>query len=298
MTGAVHLTFYGVRGATPCEGARYRRYGGNTSCLALEAPGHEPFVFDLGTGLREYGDVVVEHHRAELEANRLTTPYRASVLLTHLHWDHIIGLPFFTPLFRPDAIVDVYGPRQEQGSLGEVFAGVMRPPYFPISPSDLGGNVEFHDVGDDAFALNGAQVRSRWVRHTDPCLGYRVEIGGVSVAYMSDHGPGCAPDDPDDFVPKEILELCSGADVLVHDAQHTLGEYEFKRHFGHSTVDYAVHVAREAGVRTLVLFHHCPTHDDDAIDQMFTHGCFLASKGSGPEVLAAHEGLVLTLAPR
>ena len=95
MTGGVHLTFYGVRGSTPCGGARYQRYGGNTSCVALEAPGHEPIVFDLGTGLREYGDVVTERHRAELEANRLGTPYRASVLLTHLHWDHIIGLPFF-----------------------------------------------------------------------------------------------------------------------------------------------------------------------------------------------------------
>ena len=298
MTGGVHLTSSGVRGSTPCGGARYQRYGGNTSCVALEAPGHEPIVFDLGTGLREYGDVVTERHRAELEANRLVTPYRASVLLTHLHWDHIIGLPFFTPLFRPDAIVNVYGPRQQDGPLGEVFAGVMRRPYFPISPVDLGGEVVFHDVGDERYAVNGAKVQSRWIRHTDPCLGHRVDVDGVSIAYVSDHGPGCTPDHPDDFIPGEVLELCDGADVLMHDAQHTPGEYEVKRHFGHSTVDYAVHVAREAGVRTLVLFHHCPTHGDEAVDAMFDHAVELAAKGSGLDVIAAHEGLVLPVAAR
>jgi phosphoribosyl 1,2-cyclic phosphodiesterase len=295
----VRLTFYGVRGSTPCDAQRYERYGGNTSCVALEAPGHDPVIFDMGTGIREYGDVVTEHFRAELEANRLCSPYHSTVLLTHLHWDHIIGFPFFTPAFRPDAVIDVFGPRQEGGSLLEVFTGVMSPPYFPITPAELGGTVTFHDVGEDDYAINGSKVRSRWVRHTDPTLGHRIELEGVSVAYISDHGPGCSPGDADDFVPQGVLELCDGADVLMHDAQHTALEFETKRHFGHSSIEYAVHVAQEAGVRHLVLFHHCPTHGDDAVDTMLMHARDLASQGPGGlEVSAAAEGLVLAVDPK
>jgi phosphoribosyl 1,2-cyclic phosphodiesterase len=295
----VHLTFYGVRGSTPCDGKQYERYGGNTACVALEVGGHDPLIFDLGTGVRSYGDAVTGRFVQELEANRLKIPYRASVLLTHLHWDHIIGLPFFTPVFRPDATIDIYGPRQVAGPLSEVFAGVMRPPYFPITPDGLSGTVNFVDVDNDEFPVNGAKVRSRWVRHTDPTLGFRVEVEGTSVAYISDHGPGCAPDDADEFVPDDVLELCDGVDVLMHDAQHTHDEFESKRHFGHSSVDYAVHVAREAGARKLVMFHHCPTHSDSAIDQILGHARDVAATGAnGPEVIAAHEGLVLKVEPR
>jgi ribonuclease BN (tRNA processing enzyme) len=289
------VTFHGVRGSTPCDGQQYARYGGNTSSVALEAPGHAPVIFDLGTGVRAYGDVVSAKHAAELNANRAVSPYEAHVLLTHLHWDHIIGLPFFTPAFRPDARVAVHGPRQIEGPLADVFAGVMRPPYFPITPDQLGGDVSFVDVGNDEFALNGAKVRSRWVRHTDPALGFRVDLDGFSVTYISDHGPGCVPDDPDDYIPPGVFELCDGIDMLIHDAQHTLGEYDAKRHFGHSSIEYAVHVARESGVRRLVLFHHCPTHSDDDVDRILVHAQDLSARVDGPEIIAAHEGLRLEL---
>src|ERR1700736_6557237 len=128
MPGGATLAFWGVRGSTPCAGPRYARYGGNTSCVSLEAESHQPLIFDLGTGLRESGDAATARFTAERESNAFTTPYLATVLLTHLHWDHIIGLPFFTPAFRPDARFDVHGPEQP-GGLGPVFADVMRPPY-------------------------------------------------------------------------------------------------------------------------------------------------------------------------
>lgn len=294
-SGGPALTFYGVRGSTPCDGHQYSRYGGSTSSVALDAPGHAPVIFDLGTGVRAYGDVVTARQLVDLQANRAASPYGANVLLTHLHWDHIIGLPFFTPAFRPDATINVFGPRQAEGPLGEVFAGVMRPPYFPITPDQLGGNVSFIDVGNDGFALNGAKVMSRWVRHTDPALGFRVELDGRSVTYISDHGPGCITDDPDDYIPPGVLELCDGVDVLIHDAQHTADEYEAKRHFGHSSIDYAVHVGREAGVRRLVLFHHCPTHSDDDLDRILTQAQDLSARIDGPEIIAAHEGLRIDL---
>jgi ribonuclease BN (tRNA processing enzyme) len=290
------LTFYGVRGSTPCDGEQYARYGGNTSSVALEARGHAPVIFDVGTGVRTYGDIVTKRQIADLTANRASSPYQANVLLTHLHWDHIIGLPFFTPAFRPDATISVFGPRQSEGPLGDVFAGVMRPPYFPITPDQLGGDVKFVDLANDSFALNGSKVLSRWVRHTDPALGFRVDLEGRSVTYISDHGPGCVDDDPDDYVPSGVLELCDGVDVLIHDAQHTLDEYDAKRHFGHSSIEYAVHVAREAAVKRLVLFHHCPTHSDDDLDRILTHAQEISAAVDGPAILAAHEGMRLDLA--
>lgn len=284
------VRFFGVRGSTPCDGARYQRYGGNTSCVVIEAaePGdHDPIVLDLGTGLRSFGD--------DFTAAGRGPGFRGSALLTHLHWDHIAGLPFFVPLQSVGSTLEVFGPRQVEGPLRDVFSGVMRPPYFPIRPEGLLGAVRFHDVGDDDFPVDTAKVRTRWVRHTDPALGFRIDWQGTSIAYIPDHGPGCVLDDADDYVPRDVLDLCDGVDLLIHDSQHTADEYNVKRHFGHSTVDYAVHVAREAGARRLMMFHHCPTHSDDDLDDLFTYASDLAARLGAPEVLVAHEGLRVDL---
>lgn len=287
------ITFYGVRGSVPCDGPRYSRYGGNTSSVVLEADGHDPVIFDLGTGVRTYGDVVAQ--QVTERAGLAVAPYRADVLLTHLHWDHVIGLPFFAPVSWPDARVVVHGPRQDEGPLRRVFAGVMRPPYFPITPADLSGEVGFVDLGDDEFGCDGIKVTSRWVRHTDPALGFRVELEGISVTDISDHGPGCVPDDPPDYVPDAVLELCDGVDVLIHDAQHTAAEFAAKPHFGHSSIDYALHVADEAAVKRLVLFHHCPSHGDDEVDRILRDAQDAAAGRGGFDVVAAYEGLRLEL---
>src|SRR5690242_15851676 len=145
MPGGIDISFWGVRGSTPCEGPRYARYGGHSSCVAVEAEGQAPVVFDLGTGLRPYG----EQHAG---------PFNGSVLLTHLHWDHVQGLPFFVPLHREGSTMDVFGPAQDAGPLGEVFADLMRPPFFPIRPDDLVGDVRFHGTGDDDFPVGHAKV--------------------------------------------------------------------------------------------------------------------------------------------
>jgi phosphoribosyl 1,2-cyclic phosphodiesterase len=284
MPGGVAVRFWGVRGSTPCEGPRYERYGGHSSCVSVEADGQAPVVFDLGTGLRSYGE-------------QIAGEFNGSVLLTHLHWDHVQGLPFFVPLHCPGSAVDVYGPRQEGGPLADVFAELMRPPFFPIRPRDLGGDLRFHDTGDDDFPVGHAKVRSRWVRHVGPTLGFRLELNGVSVAYIPDHGPGCVPDHADDYVPHEVLELCDGVDLLIHDAQHTVEEWGPKRDWGHCTIDYAVQVAREAGARKLALFHHDPAHGDDMIDDITRDANDLASRIGAPEVVAAYEGLRVDLDP-
>jgi len=285
MPLGVRVTFHGVRGSTPCEGAQYARYGGHSSCVSLEVAGESPVLFDLGTGLHPYGVGIGER------------PWCGSVLLSHLHWDHVQGLPFFLPLHNPGSALDVFGPRQADGSLAEVFGRLMQPPYFPVRPTELGGDVRFLDVGDADFAIGSAHVRARWVRHVGPTLGFRVEWNGISVAYVPDHATGCVSSDPDDFIPSEILELCEGVDLLVHDSQHTGAEYGMRRHWGHCTSDYAVHVAEVVGARCLALFHHDPAHDDDDIDRILAATAEHSARLDGPDVLAAYEGLVLDLEP-
>jgi phosphoribosyl 1,2-cyclic phosphodiesterase len=252
--------------------------------VSLTAANQAPIVFDLGTGLTPFGELC-------------DAPFNGAALLSHLHWDHVQGLPFFRPLHKQGASLDIYGPRQDGGSLGDVFEQLMSPPFFPIRPGDLGAEIRFHDTVDDDFPIGLAKVRSRWVRHTGPTLGFRVECNGVSVAYIPDHGPGCCPDDADDFIPRDVLELCDGVDVLIHDAQHTNVEYGPKRHWGHCTVDYAVHVARESGAHRLVLFHHDPLHGDDDLDGITQEACEHAATLGAPDVIAAYEGLELDLQP-
>lgn len=249
--------------------------------MALESPGHDPIVLDLGTGLRFWGETLDP-----------TQPFVGSSLVTHIHWDHVQGLPFFTPVLQPGARFDVYGPPQaDEGGLAEAFGEFMRPPFFPVTTKELLGDIRFHDVWDDDLELDGAKVLVRPVPHVGLTNGYRIEMGGATVAYLSDHQ---MPADGSHTVSDAVLALCDGADLLIHDAQYTAAEFPAKSTWGHCTSDFAVHVAKEAGVRRLALFHHDPTHHDDAVDAILAHARKLA-KGTGvDEVMAAHEGLVVS----
>ncbi|MBO0731095.1 MAG: MBL fold metallo-hydrolase [Acidimicrobiaceae bacterium] len=273
------ITFYGVRGSCPCPDDGNLRYGGNTACVALTVEGEAPILLDLGTGLRCFG-----------ATQPLDGSFRATALVTHTHWDHVQGLPFFPPADRVGAELDVYGPAQETGSLCEVFDGFIRPPLFPIRYADLRGKFRFHDVLDEDLAVGSATVRVRPVPHIGPTVGYQVRWGGATVAYISDHQ---AP--PDHVsVADSVMDLLDGTDVLIHDAQYTPEEFAEKAHWGHCTIDYAVHVARLAGVPTVVLFHHDPAHDDDVMDRLVAEAQAAAGPG-GPTVVAAYEGLRLKI---
>ena len=274
------VTFWGVRGSTPCPCESNRHYGGNTACVSLEVPGEDPILLDLGTGLRFFG---------ETQPNDGT--FKGTALVTHIHWDHVQGLPFFTPINHPGAQLDVYGPAQAEGPLGDVFGEFMKPPYFPVHFSELKGDVRFHDAADDRFAVGAAKVRTIPVPHVGPTVGYRIEWDGLVIAYVSDHQ---APLTLDTVAP-QVLELCDGADLLIHDAQYTRSEFEMKSDWGHCTVDYAVLVAKEAGARRLALFHHDPSHDDAFVARLECEARAHAARSSVEEVFAAAERMTLEL---
>lgn len=243
-----------------------------------------PIVIDLGTGLRPLG----------LELEACMKPGEAvemTALLSHLHWDHIIGLPFCTPLLKPGGKMDVYGPPQESGSLHEVIDRVVKPPFFPVRVKELHGAIDFLEVADDDFAIGSAKVKVREVPHVGTTLGFRIEAEGTSVAFVCDHQ---APDNFDSVHPN-VLELCDGVDLLVHDAQYTDSEYRVKATWGHSTISYAVHVAARAGARALALFHHDPLHSDDDLDRILDSARGLPEAGRLDDVLAAAEGMVVDI---
>jgi phosphoribosyl 1,2-cyclic phosphodiesterase len=283
----VNIDFYGVRGSTPCACESNRRYGGNTACVVLELPGTEPIVFDLGTGLRLYGEAL-DH-----SASGAVEPFAGHALVTHLHWDHVQGLPFFAPLLRPGSRLDIWGPAPVGRTLRQAFDEFMGPPWFPVGVDDLPGTIEFHDLDEGTFTIGDVEVRAVAVPHIGDTYGYRVRLpGGPEVVYLPDHQQ---PLDGSLEVAPEVIELCRGADVLIHDAQFTPEEFADKAHWGHCTVEYAVTVAAAARVRRLVLFHHDPAHDDDALDEQLAFARALPAAGELDEVLAAHEGLTIHL---
>lgn len=273
-----------MRGSCPCSGAGYVRYGGNTSCVAVTVGDEPPIVLDLGTGLRPLG--------RDLEARvGSDVPIAMTALLTHLHWDHIIGLPFCAPLLRAGTNMDVYGPPQVGGTLHDVIDRVVIPPFFPVQVKELHGSIEFHEVDDDDIAIGSAKIRVRRVPHVGTTLGFRIEADGASVAYVSDHQ---TPADHRTVAPS-VLELCDGADLVIHDAQYTEAEFTTKATWGHSTVGYAVHVAAEAGARQLSLYHHDPDHTDEILDRLVDEAHTARDASRLESVTAAAEGSSIEL---
>jgi phosphoribosyl 1,2-cyclic phosphodiesterase len=257
-----------VRGSTPAVGADFTGVGGNTSCVAL-AHDDEPtprLVLDAGTGLRAVSGLM----RGEA--------FRGSILLGHLHWDHTQGLPFFRAADRADAATRVFVPEQGVPPL-ELLARFMGPPAFPILAPELQGSWSFESIDEGEQAIEGFTVLAREIPHKGGrTLGYRVSDGHSSIAYLSDHGPALTHGPgPDGFGPyhEAAMQLCTGVDLLIHDAQYTASELPFRLGFGHSAADYAVGLARACGAGRVLLFHHDPDRTDAevaAIERAMRHG--------------------------
>jgi phosphoribosyl 1,2-cyclic phosphodiesterase len=258
----VRLTFCGVRGSTPAPGPDFVRYGGHTSCVAVthDDAAAPTLILDAGTGVRQVS--------ALLDGQ----PFTGTILLTHLHWDHTQGLPFFRDGDRDDARVTLLLPDQQDGTgAEEVLARVMSPPHFPIRPCELRGSWTFGAISPGQIEAGGFTVQAREIPHKGGrTLGYRVSDGRSVAAYITDHCPTALGPGPDGWgeYHAAAIELAAGADVVVHDAQLLAEELAAEAAFGHAAADYAVALAKRAGARQVVLFHHRPDRTDQALDQL------------------------------
>jgi phosphoribosyl 1,2-cyclic phosphodiesterase len=258
----VRLTFCGVRGSTPAPGPEFVRYGGHTSCVAVAHDGAAAptLILDAGTGVRRVSTLLAGQ------------PFTGTILLTHLHWDHVQGLPFFRAGDRDDATVTLLLPDQRDGTgAEEVLARAMSPPHFPIRPRELRGRWTFGTIGPGRLEAGGFTVLACEIPHKGGrTLGYRVSDGRSVAAYITDHCPtalGPGPDGWGEYHPAAV-ELAAGADVVVHDAQLLAAEVAAEAAFGHAAADYAVALAGRAGARRVALFHHRPDRTDDALDEL------------------------------
>jgi phosphoribosyl 1,2-cyclic phosphodiesterase len=272
----MRVCLWGTRGSIASAGPDTVRYGGNTSCAEVEGRDGTIIVLDAGTGVRRVGDTYKE-------------PRRLDILLTHLHMDHIQGLGFFAPFFRRDFEVHVWGPPSTTQDLRTRLTRYLSPPGFPVRLRDVAARLELHDAPMGRFEIGGLEVTAQTVIHPGQTLGYRISDGTSRMAYLPDHEPALGANGvPDKADWTSGHDLAANADLVLHDAQYTADEYEERVGWGHSTVTDAVDLAKLAGARRLVTFHHDPAHNDATLDEMLSVA--QARAGDALEVMPGREG--------
>jgi phosphoribosyl 1,2-cyclic phosphodiesterase len=269
------VRFWGVRGSIACSGPRTARYGGNTSSLEVRCDGRM-LLFDAGTGLRYLGHSLDN-----------SQPIDADLFLTHTHFDHVAGLPFFKPFFKPQNRWRLWaGHLQEGMTLRRVLGEFMMSPLFPVPPQVFRARMEYREfkAGDTLRPAEGIAVRTAPLNHPDGATGYRVDYGGRSICYLTDteHVPGA--------LDRNILGLVAQADLVIYDSMYTDAEYDTYVGWGHSTWQEGVRLCRAAGAKRLVVFHHDPEHDDDMLD-----GIAREVAKELPGSIVARDGLVVTV---
>ncbi|MEK6619944.1 MAG: MBL fold metallo-hydrolase [Chloroflexota bacterium] len=273
------IRFWGTRGSIPTPGQRTVRYGGNTACVEVRDASDALLILDAGTGLRELG--------LHLALNG-ASPITIDLLISHLHWDHIQGIPFFRPAFDPKNHLRIYGPQQDR-PVRELLGLGMDDPFFPVDLDEIPAKMDIDEMANGTVRRVGPfTVSAAHIYHPAPTLAYRVEADGRSLVYATD------TEDPFSGNENPVLALAEGVDVLIHDGQYLDDDY--KRGWGHSTIATAVDVAVRCGAKRLVLFHHDPDRSDDALDRIGADAQRLArERGSSAPVLVAYEGMELTV---
>ena len=298
------VRFWGTRGSIPVPGRKTVKYGGNTPCVQLESE-DVLIIFDAGTGIRSLGRSLMKRKGGR--------PIEGHILLSHTHWDHIQGFPFFAPAFAQGNRFAVYGCEGASKRLEDILAGQMGTEYFPVTLSEMGSEIEFVSVGRGSFRIGPVEVVTEFMNHPGLCLGYRVSSEGRTVVYTTDNEPYFGllsmrrgERGNRDLTEKERASLKSldeqtvqfirDADLLIADTHWTLGEYKHKLGWGHGSVDHALEIALQAGVRQLALFHHSPTRSDAQIDAVVKR-CRqkLRRMGADLKCFAAREGLKVVL---
>ncbi len=296
----MRVRFWGTRGSIATPGPHTVRFGGNTSCVEVTTNGGACFILDCGTGARALGAALMA---------RTGAPITATVLLSHTHWDHIQGFPFFAPLFVPGNRISVCGPQGSAGSLREVLSGQMEFTYFPIEIGQLPATITFQELEEGTHEMNGARIVAQYLHHPAMTLGYRIEADDAAVVYLCDHEPFSDTFSHDNGSPRDVESIAHEGDrrharfmdsagLAIHDAQYTPEEYPSKKNWGHSSYVYAVDMAAAAGVRQLVLTHHDPSHDDAFIEDVEKRAlAYAAQQGYAVRVCCAYEGLDMAVEP-
>jgi phosphoribosyl 1,2-cyclic phosphodiesterase len=307
----MNVRFWGVRGSIPVPGPTTERYGGNTSCVEVTTGGGTRIVFDAGTGLRGYGETLLPAGFAEGRGV-------AHILVSHTHWDHVHGLPFFAPLYQRGNRVQLYTRESSARPLQAVFEQAAVAPAGAGVPRALVAKIGVTELRDDAgFAIDDAQVSCARLNHPYVATAYSVTADGAKVVYVTDTAPFSdilfgheyvkGPPPPDVVLPRSSLQalaalragvvrLCEGADLVIYDTMFTPDDYRRTPHFGHSRPSDALDICADAGARTLALFHHAPERDDAAVDAMLIETRALAARQrKSVSILAAYEGLLLPL---
>lgn len=253
----MRVKLWGTRGSVAAPGPETNRYGGNTSCVQVEGPEGTLLVLDAGTGIRRLGASIPE------------SVSRVDILLTHLHLDHIQGLGFFRPLRKPGYEVHIWGPASTTLSLRERLSRYLSPPLFPVYIRDMSSTVVLHEVASEEFEIGEFKITSALVVHLDPTVGYRIAASEATMTYLPDHEPALgASNFPMNGEWTSGYSLAAGADLLIHDAQYTPGEYKSRVGWGHSSIPHAFEFASLAEVKHLVPFHHDPDHSDAKLDRL------------------------------
>ncbi len=285
----MQIKFYGARGSIPSPGPHTAHYGGNTSCIEARLHDGTQLIFDAGTGLHTLGGAMMGQ----------TEPIEAYIFLTHMHWDHIQGLPFFGPAFLPTTRLHFFGPEEPPLTLEQVLCDQMRRPYFPIPMHAMAARMDITSMveGSVSRPIPGVSVEACELNHPGKTLGFRVEAEGKVFVYATDNEPfGADPVTRHLVSPSRLVEFAKGADLLVQDAQYTLQEYPQRLGWGHSTHIDALQLAKDAGVRQLALYHHDPTHSDADIDRMVAQcHSWMHSHQAAFTCFAAAEGDCVTL---